>query len=979
MHLALPNTTLNRVGTQLYLFSNHLSVKVAKHTENMDNTLYNLHKNPGKNPIKRIVPLIGVFTFIWSASIVMFLQQGVVAYDTLATCSHEISEWVTGTPIPDKHLEGAAAVVDGKLYLIGGFSFWSAETNLLTSQTIHVYDPTTNTWETRNEAPTKLTHAQAAVDGRHIWLAGGFEGDNPGRVTDHVWRYDTVRDRWSEGPPLPERRASGGLVAVDGVLHYIGGLAEDRATDVNTHWSLDITAWEADPENTTWQTVSEFPRLRNHFQAVHINGYIYAVGGQTGHDGPNMDIDWLDAYNMETGQWEERANLPIARSHFEAGTFVMNERIVIISGKSRPSGQGNAVKDVSEYNPQTDTWTELTPLPVGLYEATAAMIDGRIYVTAGGRGWNELQNEMWVADILTSCANHPPETTVDTYTYAEPFAALQTFASVLDNDTDPEDQRLRAELVSDVGHGTLNLRPNGRFTYTPDDTAARLGQVFFTYQATDGVEVSEPTIVTIVVPNPAPIAERDRYEAAYNTPLVVRRDAGVLLNDTDPNNDRLRARVIELPESGLLEFAANGAFTYTSPDDFAGRISFRYVATDGTSESEPARVVIRVNEEPTPTPEPTDNNSDPITQTSTPQPTDENGDPITQTPLPTDDDPDVTATETPDTVIVPPVVLPPPPPPTLITDSNHGIVTPVLTWTLIGIEGETYDAEWYHIIIVDENGNIVLDTWYPASEICDETSCTLTLDETDLPYGLTNGDYVTYINAWVNGETTEYTEPVTFTVEAPAPAPPVIIGVDVSTGRPILTIEDDPGVAWVNVYVGTTETDRERISMAWYRKTEAVCDGQYCTFVLDAHPSNGDYEAYLRTWGPAGFVDNNPNHWVGPYHFSLNFPAPVFIPDMTLAPNIQPPRSLTFNWLAPEGATWYQIWVGTDAPDYDTAHAQWYTAIELGCAGGGTCTLTPELSLQAGQNHTWFVRAWGPGGLTTGGLNGWSQGEVFQP
>ena len=68
---------------------------------------------------------------------------------------------------------------------------------------------------------------------------------------------------------------------------------------------------------------------------------------------------------------------------------------------------------------------------------------------------------------------------------------------VLANDTDPEGASLTAALVQGPAHGTLNLSPNGSFTYTP--TATFAGTDSFTYQASDGEKASNPVTVTLGV------------------------------------------------------------------------------------------------------------------------------------------------------------------------------------------------------------------------------------------------------------------------------------------------------------------------------------------------------------------------------------------------------------------------------------------------------------------------------------------------
>jgi len=83
-------------------------------------------------------------------------------------------------------------------------------------------------------------------------MAGGFYGDHPGVASDKVWRYDTVTDTWLEFPSLPEPRASGGIVVLDGKLHYFGAMSSDRMTDIDTHWTLDLS------NPTSWQVESTF-------------------------------------------------------------------------------------------------------------------------------------------------------------------------------------------------------------------------------------------------------------------------------------------------------------------------------------------------------------------------------------------------------------------------------------------------------------------------------------------------------------------------------------------------------------------------------------------------------------------------------------------------------------------------------------------------------------------------------------------------
>ena len=83
--------------------------------------------------------------------------------------------WEERTPSPITRFEAASAVVDGRLFVFGGFK----NQILQVSQRVDIYDPQTDNWSQGTDLPAELTHAGVAVDGTDVWFAGGFVGDNP--------------------------------------------------------------------------------------------------------------------------------------------------------------------------------------------------------------------------------------------------------------------------------------------------------------------------------------------------------------------------------------------------------------------------------------------------------------------------------------------------------------------------------------------------------------------------------------------------------------------------------------------------------------------------------------------------------------------------------------------------------------------------------------------------------------------------------
>ena len=267
-------------------------------------------------------------------------------------------------------VEAQSAKVNGKLYVLAGFM-----AGLKITGATEIYDPATNTWSLGTPMPTPVTHMGAAVVGDEIWIVAGFVGNHPGQATDLVQIYNTTNDTWREGPALPNPRGSGAAAYANGKLHFFGGLLPDRRTDVGEHYVLGINNQAAG-----WQAVAPLPNPRNHLSAAAVDGKIYAIGGQYGHDGGVQDQPFLHEYNPQTDQWVRKADLPSARSHFEPGTEVHNGKVIIVGGRRG----GFFFNDVTEYDPATDTWNERCQLPENLLAPAAKVFGDRLIVANGG-------------------------------------------------------------------------------------------------------------------------------------------------------------------------------------------------------------------------------------------------------------------------------------------------------------------------------------------------------------------------------------------------------------------------------------------------------------------------------------------------------------------------------------------------------------------------------------------------------------------
>jgi VCBS repeat-containing protein len=165
---------------------------------------------------------------------------------------------------------------------------------------------------------------------------------------------------------------------------------------------------------------------------------------------------------------------------------------------------------------------------------------------------------------------------------------------VLGNDNDLDGDVLSAVLIDSTTNGTLVLNPDGSFIYTPN--LGFTGTDTFTYRASDGQTDSNVSMVTITVTeiNEAALAQNDAYETLAGAPLSVAAP-GVLVNDTDANNDSLTVTLVTPPLFGTVTLNADGSFDYIPTVNFTGTDSFSYKANDGSADSNVAMVTITVN------------------------------------------------------------------------------------------------------------------------------------------------------------------------------------------------------------------------------------------------------------------------------------------------------------------------------------------------------------------------------------------------
>ncbi len=283
--------------------------------------------------------------------------------------------WTTRAGNPIVRAEALKAVVDGKLYVFGGFSG-----DLGPVKRSDVYDPVANTWAPLPDMPTRVTHAGVAVDGHDIYIAGGYVGIGAtgyGQTfgVTNVWKYNIDTKQYTAFTALPKAIAGGGLVLLGRELHWIGGNNNQRQ-DIGDHYVFNL-----DNPAGGWTTSTSLPSGRSHLGTVVLGGKIYAIGGQFGNDEGLTTKKLVHVWDpANPGAWTQLADLPTAISHIASATVVLGNRIMVFGGET---AHNQPTDLVYAYDTTTNTWSAMTKLPATRFSGVAGIIDGNIYFTTG--------------------------------------------------------------------------------------------------------------------------------------------------------------------------------------------------------------------------------------------------------------------------------------------------------------------------------------------------------------------------------------------------------------------------------------------------------------------------------------------------------------------------------------------------------------------------------------------------------------------
>jgi N-acetylneuraminic acid mutarotase len=174
----------------------------------------------------------------------------------------------------------SACVVGDKIYLIGGRNYTSASPGYRQTNINEVYDPNSDTWAREANIPIGVQGYASAVVDNKIYIMGGvkFGSSVNSDIVNSNQVYDTNSGTWSTAANLPSINSYAGCAITSGnmspeKIYFFGGCTAD---------GYENKTFSYDPNTDSWSAEAVMPDSRAYFGVAVINDVLYAVGGFDG-------------------------------------------------------------------------------------------------------------------------------------------------------------------------------------------------------------------------------------------------------------------------------------------------------------------------------------------------------------------------------------------------------------------------------------------------------------------------------------------------------------------------------------------------------------------------------------------------------------------------------------------------------------------------------------------------------------------------
>jgi N-acetylneuraminic acid mutarotase len=261
------------------------------------------------------------------------------------------NKWTQKKPMPVASHHVSFASHNDKIYAFGGFRLpESGPPAWVPIDEAWEYDPATDAWKALAPMPTKRGAAGAAVVNGKIYVIGGAgvvpgsneTGIHPARAHQVLWlneEYDPATNSWRARAPMPTPRNHHVVAAVNNKIYAIGGRI--GAAFITRASNTDVVE-EYDPATDRWgPLMARMPTPRSAGAAGVHNNRIYVAGGEFQDARMLAAFRVVEAFNPATNSWATMPMMQFPRHGLAGG--VIGDRLHLVSGDVQSASSGGHV------------------------------------------------------------------------------------------------------------------------------------------------------------------------------------------------------------------------------------------------------------------------------------------------------------------------------------------------------------------------------------------------------------------------------------------------------------------------------------------------------------------------------------------------------------------------------------------------------------------------------------------------------------
>jgi len=240
-------------------------------------------------------------------------DDGFAKLPTIYAYDIKKNEWKTKSPLFTARTNSSGAVIDSKIYIVGGFS---STNNYLSS--LEVYDPSTDKSDNTKLAMTYSRSGHGAVNiGGKLYVVGG---KNDSGFLNSLEIYTPATNTWTLGSQMTFPRTNVGVATVNNKLYAIGG--EDQSGFVNA-------IEEFNPIRNEWKTLeTKLIVSRKNFSVATLDGNIFIMGGK---DENNNYLDSIEVFNPALNKIQTNP-MKLMRPNSSFSSTGVNDTIYLVGG-----------------------------------------------------------------------------------------------------------------------------------------------------------------------------------------------------------------------------------------------------------------------------------------------------------------------------------------------------------------------------------------------------------------------------------------------------------------------------------------------------------------------------------------------------------------------------------------------------------------------------------------------------------------------